>query len=117
MKQFDNMVKGLVRLLGLFIAFGMLSAQADEQNSIIALSASSTGDGTVIIKVDLAQPLANVPAGFTINTPPRIALDFLDRLYERFFPDEMIEQFAVTVSAKRGSFAWIFFREFFNLGE
>ncbi len=76
MKQFDNMVKGLVRLLGLFIAFGMLSAQADEQNSIIALSASSTGDGTVIIKVDLAQPLANVPAGFTINTPPRIALDF-----------------------------------------
>ncbi|MCR4298666.1 MAG: type IV pilus secretin PilQ [Gallionella sp.] len=78
MKQFDNVVKGIVRLLGLFIAFGMLSAQAQagEQNSIISLNASSAGDGTTIIKVELAQPLANVPAGFTINTPPRIALDF-----------------------------------------
>jgi len=78
MKQFDNMVKGMIRLLGLFIAFGMLSAQvqAGEQNSITALNASSSADGTVVIKVELAQPLDNVPAGFTINTPPRIALDF-----------------------------------------
>ena len=78
MKQFDNVVKGIVRLLGLFIAFSMLSAQAQagEQNSIISLNASSAGDGTTILKVELAQPLANAPAGFTISTPPRIALDF-----------------------------------------
>lgn len=78
MKQLDSMAKGLVRLLGLFVVFGMLGmqAQAGEQNSIIALNASSAGDGATIIKVELAQPLANVPAGFTINTPPRIALDF-----------------------------------------
>ena len=78
MRQFDSMTKGMARLLGLFVVFGMLGAQvqAGEQNSIIALNASSAGDGTTIIKVDLAQPLANVPAGFTINTPPRIALDF-----------------------------------------
>ena len=76
MKQFDSMTKGMARLLGLFAVFGMLGAQAGEQNSIISLNASSAGDGTTIIKVDLAQPLANVPAGFTINTPPRIALDF-----------------------------------------
>lgn len=78
MKQFDNMAKGMVRLLGLFIAFGMLGmqAQAAEQNSITALNVSSVADGTTVIKVELAQPLANAPVGFTINTPPRIALDF-----------------------------------------
>jgi type IV pilus assembly protein PilQ len=67
-----------MQMLGLFIAFGLwgAQAQADAQNSITALNVSSAGDGTIVIKVELAQPLANVPAGFTINTPPRIALDF-----------------------------------------
>jgi type IV pilus assembly protein PilQ len=62
----------------MFIVFGLCGtqAQADAQNSITALNVSSAGDGTTVIKVELAQPLANVPAGFTINTPPRIALDF-----------------------------------------
>src|SRR4030066_1084373 len=78
MRQFDSMTKGMARLLGLFVVFGMLGvqAQAGEQNSIISLNASSAGDGTTIIRVELAAPLANLPAGFTINTPPRIALDF-----------------------------------------
>ena len=66
MRQFDSMTKGMARLLGLFVVFGMLGvqAQAGEQNSIISLNASSAGDGTTIIKVELAQPLANVPAGY-----------------------------------------------------
>ena len=78
MRQFDSMTKCMARWLGLFFIFGMLGvqAQAGEQNSIISLKASSAGDGTTVIKVELAQPLANVPAGFAINTPPRIALDF-----------------------------------------
>ena len=78
MKQFDNMAKGLVRLLGLLAAFGMLGAQAQggEQNSITALSVASTGGGATVIKIELARPLENAPVGFTINTPPRIALDF-----------------------------------------
>ena len=62
---------------GLLIAFGILGvqAQADTQNSISSLSVN-TGTGTTVIKVELTQPLANLPAGFTINTPPRIAFDF-----------------------------------------
>jgi type IV pilus assembly protein PilQ len=65
-------------MLGLLVAFGLCGTQAlaDAQNSITALNVSSSGDGTTVIKVELAQPLVNVPAGFTINTPPRIALDF-----------------------------------------
>ena len=84
MKQFDKIAKGMARsmvsLLGLLVAFGMLGAQAQagEQNSITALSVISADGGATVIKVELAQPLANVPVGFTINTPPRIALDFPD---------------------------------------
>lgn len=91
-----KVVQDAVRLLGLLIAFGLLGAQAqaaegslpnsgaptgallagaDAHNSITALNVS-TGSGTTVINVQLAQPLANLPAGFAINTPPRIAFDF-----------------------------------------
>jgi type IV pilus assembly protein PilQ len=91
-----KVVQDAVQLLGLLIAFGLLGAQAqaaegslpssgaptgallagaDAHNSITALSVS-TGKGTTVINVQLAQPLANLPAGFAINTPPRIAFDF-----------------------------------------
>jgi type IV pilus assembly protein PilQ len=78
MKRLNSILNGAARALCLLAAFGLCAAQAQAgaQNSIIALNASSAGDGTTVIKVELAQPLANVPAGFTINTPPRIALDF-----------------------------------------
>jgi type IV pilus assembly protein PilQ len=76
---FYKAVKNAVRFSGLLIAlfaFGA-QAQAEAQNSISALSVS-TGNGVTVIKVKLAQPLAKLPAGFTINTPPRIAFDFPD---------------------------------------
>src|SRR3989338_2420451 len=68
----------VVRLLGIFVMLGLLGAQAqaDTQNSITALGISSAGSGKTVIKVELTQPLSNLPAGFTINTPPRIAFDF-----------------------------------------
>ncbi|MDO8464152.1 MAG: type IV pilus secretin PilQ [Gallionella sp.] len=73
MRQFNTMI----RLIGIFVALGMLctQAQADSQNSITALNVSGS-NGKTVIKIELAQPLANLPAGFTINTPPRIAFDF-----------------------------------------
>ncbi|MFZ2301390.1 MAG: type IV pilus secretin PilQ [Gallionella sp.] len=73
MRQFNIMV----RLVGIFAAFCILcgQAQADSQNSITALNTSAS-NGKTVIRVELAQPLANLPAGFTINTPPRIAFDF-----------------------------------------
>jgi type IV pilus assembly protein PilQ len=72
------MVSSAVRLLGISIVFGILSGQAqaaDAQNSITALSVSA-GNGVTVIKVGLEQPLASLPSGFTISTPPRIAFDF-----------------------------------------
>ncbi len=66
------LVKGA--LLSLLMVFGI--AQAETQNKITALSVMEAGSGTTVIKVELAEPLANPPAGFSINVPPRIALDF-----------------------------------------
>lgn len=77
MKRFSYVVAGVVRLVGVLAACCALSAHAqDAQNSITALNVSSTDTGSTVIKVGLAQPLVNPPAGFTINTPPRIAFDF-----------------------------------------
>src|SRR5665811_1413096 len=78
MRQLYTMVSSAVRLLGISIVFGILSGQAqaaDAQNSITALSVSA-GNGVTVIKVGLEQPLVNLPSGFTISTPPRIAFDF-----------------------------------------
>lgn len=48
---------------------------AAAQNSIQAVSGSVQG-GSEVIRIDLAEPLAVVPTGFSIQTPARIALDF-----------------------------------------
>lgn len=61
-------------VLGLLMFFG--AAQAWAENSITGLSVAEAGAGTTVIKVELAEPMLNPPAGFTINVPPRIALDF-----------------------------------------
>lgn len=61
-------------MLSLLMVFGMV--QAETQNKITALTVAEAGSGTTVIKVELAEPLVNPPAGFTINVPPRIALDF-----------------------------------------
>lgn len=46
------------------------------QNSITGLNAGNSGNGETVIKVELTQPLANLPVGFATNTPPRIVIDF-----------------------------------------
>ena len=78
MRQLDSAVKNKIQLLAIALMLGTTCAQAGTTNSITALSASSAGDGTTVIKVDLIQPLDSPPAGFTINTPPRIAFDFAE---------------------------------------
>jgi len=69
-------MKNTIRLIGLLLMFGMLNAHAASQNKITGLSVINSAAGESVIKVELAEPLTNLPAGFTINTPARIALDF-----------------------------------------
>ena len=46
------------------------------QNSIEAIDVTALQSGRVAVKITLKQALANPPAGFSLNNPPRIAFDF-----------------------------------------
>lgn len=48
------------------------------QNSIESLDYSALQSGKFLITLKLKHALKNPPAGFTVNNPPRIALDLLD---------------------------------------
>ena len=44
------------------------------QNSIQSITSSQQA-GTEVVRIELAQPLAAVPSGFSVQSPPRIAID------------------------------------------
>ncbi|MFM7506984.1 MAG: type IV pilus secretin PilQ, partial [Rubrivivax sp.] len=44
------------------------------QNAIRAITSSQQA-GTEVVRIELAQPLPAVPAGFAVQSPPRIAID------------------------------------------
>ncbi|MDD2832803.1 MAG: type IV pilus secretin PilQ [Methylotenera sp.] len=67
-----------ILLFGLTINSGLLMAedQAALNNKIESIDFSSLPGGKVNIRIKTTEPLANPPAGFTLNNPSRIALDF-----------------------------------------
>ena len=78
------MVKMMTKLFALMLLtsmgiFGNAFA-ADEENlysnKIENIDFSSLSGGRVSIRIQLKEALANPPAGFTLNNPARIALDF-----------------------------------------
>src|SRR5688572_27816486 len=77
MSTFSTTLKALGSLL-CAVALGWVHgfALAAETNRIEAINVAGQQGGQVVVKITLAQPLANPPAGFSINNPPRIALDF-----------------------------------------
>lgn len=69
-----------LRALMLLAAMAMTpwaQAQDNAVNEITGIDYTVQQGGKVVIKVGLKQPLQTPPAGFTINNPPRIALDFV----------------------------------------
>jgi type IV pilus assembly protein PilQ len=58
------------------VILGIGQALAQAANSLEALTVSKGSSGRTVVKFTLKAPLANPPAGFAINNPPRIALDF-----------------------------------------
>jgi len=65
-------------LLGLTLgsAFALAEDQGGLTNKIESIDYSTLPSGRVSIRVKTTVPLANPPAGFTLNNPSRIALDF-----------------------------------------
>ena len=60
-------------LIGALLQGAAMAAQA--QARIEALSGSIQG-GAEVVRIDLSEPLVAVPAGFVVQSPARIALDF-----------------------------------------
>ena len=58
----------------LFAAWAQAAQPA--ANSIETISVAGQRGGNIVVRITLKQPLADPPAGFTINNPPRIAFDF-----------------------------------------
>lgn len=71
---FEKLAHNMLIVVALVAAY-TLSAPAQAQNSIQAVTGSLQG-GSEVIRIDLAEPLVAVPTGFSIQTPARIALDF-----------------------------------------
>jgi type IV pilus assembly protein PilQ len=77
-----NMIKNIAKWVGvtLFISISVIGfANAEEgifSNKIESIDFSPLSGGRVSIRVTTTEPLSNPPAGFTLKSPARIALDF-----------------------------------------
>lgn len=63
-------------VMAMFSSALLAEDQSALANKIESVDFSSLPGGKVSIRVKTTQPLANPPAGFTLNNPARIALDF-----------------------------------------
>lgn len=61
------------RALALALSLGAC-LPAFAQNAIQSIDSSQQA-GAEVVRVEMAQPLAGVPAGFAVQTPPRVAID------------------------------------------
>jgi type IV pilus assembly protein PilQ len=79
-----NMIKMITKLFAFMLLvcislFGNAYAADDENlfsNKIEKIDFSALSGGRVSIRIQMKEPLTNPPAGFTLNNPARIALDF-----------------------------------------
>ena len=60
--------------LAAFVIGCGLPLAAWAQNAIQSITSSQQA-GTEVVRIELKQALTDVPKGFTIQTPPRIAID------------------------------------------
>ncbi len=61
--------------LAMFMSLAVgASSNALAQNAIQSITSSQQA-GVEIIRVEMTEPLAAVPNGFSVQTPPRVAID------------------------------------------
>lgn len=73
MQEIQIMGKLRARLLALALFVGA-PGLVFAQNAIQSIN-STQQSGSEVVRIELSEPLAAVPSGFTVQTPPRIALD------------------------------------------
>ena len=71
-----SMARWRSRLVALaaVVTLGGASSAAWSQNAIQSINSSQQA-GSEVIRIEMSEPLAALPAGFTVQTPPRIAID------------------------------------------
>lgn len=69
----ENKAMGRSWMLG--VAFALLSAPAAWAQTQIRAINTSQQAGVEVVRIELSEPLPAVPTGFTVQTPPRIAID------------------------------------------
>ena len=72
------LMRAAFAVLATAFLFAAHQPAARAQNSIDQVTVSKGSSGNTIVRFALKAPPANPPAGFSIASPPRIALDFLD---------------------------------------
>ena len=75
MSQQKAMVVRWLRGAGLMLGMYAAMAAAQAQNAIESVT-TSMQSGAEVVRIDFTQALSTPPAGFAIQTPARIALDF-----------------------------------------
>ena len=71
----ENRIMSMWRVRALALVLGIGAPLAGwAQNAIQSINSTQQGTAEVV-RIELSEPLAPVPAGFTIQTPPRIAID------------------------------------------
>lgn len=65
---------GALASLATVAAALLVPASVWAQNAIQSITSSQQG-GTEVVRIELSQPLSAVPTGFSVQTPPRIAVD------------------------------------------
>jgi type IV pilus assembly protein PilQ len=75
MKTMWEIRMSLWRSLFCVLALGLGAAMsASAQNAIQSINSTQQA-GAEIVRIELSEPLAAIPVGFTVQTPPRIAID------------------------------------------
>ncbi len=70
---------GFILLAGLTLAPVASGADAPPTgNAVESVDTTTLPGGKVVVRINLKNPLAATPAGFTVGNPPRIALDLPD---------------------------------------
>lgn len=81
MKPFSGTIRLAPSMaLALLLSFGVHAQEsksaAGGAGNVIQSMDVSTQAGTVVVKIGLKDAMTNPPAAFTVNNPPRVALDF-----------------------------------------
>jgi type IV pilus assembly protein PilQ len=69
-----NMLNWRTRLAAFVLVLAAPLAAVAQQNTIRSITTTQQA-GAEVVRIELAEPLAAVPNGFTVQTPPRIAID------------------------------------------